>query len=69
MDRQVVDLVFLDELRGIAQQGLRYTRDPSDQLRYRRLLELATSAYAGLSGLAPEEIGERFARELGYPTA
>jgi ADP-ribose pyrophosphatase YjhB (NUDIX family) len=69
MDRQVVDLVFLDELRGIAQQGLRYARDPSDQQRYQRLMHLAASAYAGLSGLAPEEVGERFARELGYPTA
>jgi Hydrolase of X-linked nucleoside diphosphate N terminal len=38
MDRQVVDVVVLDELRGIAQQGLHYARDPSDQQRYRRLV-------------------------------
>jgi ADP-ribose pyrophosphatase YjhB (NUDIX family) len=69
MDRRVVDLVFLDKLRGIAQEGLHYARASSDRRRYQRLMHLATSAYAGLSGLPPEEIGERFTRDLGYPTA
>jgi len=69
MDRHVVDLVLLDEIRGIAQQGLRYAGSPHDQQRYQRLAQLVSGAYARLTGLAPGEVSQRFARELGYPTA
>jgi ADP-ribose pyrophosphatase YjhB (NUDIX family) len=69
METGRVDLAWLDEVRGIAQQGLHYARGHHDRQRYKRLLELASSAYAHLTGLDPAEIGDRFARELGYPTA
>ncbi len=69
VDGRVVDLVLLDAVRGVAQQGLHYTRDRYDRQRYQRLLELVSGAYGRLTGLDPVEVTDRFTSELGYPTA
>jgi 8-oxo-dGTP pyrophosphatase MutT (NUDIX family) len=66
MKRNYLDL--LDQLRAIAQLGINYSKDPYDLERYNRLMELACSEYAGLTGLEPASIRERFSRELGYIT-
>lgn len=36
---------LLDELQTIARNGLTFAKDPYDQERYERLLELATAYY------------------------
>jgi 8-oxo-dGTP pyrophosphatase MutT (NUDIX family) len=59
---------LLDQLRAIAQLGINYSKDPYDLERYHRLMELACSEYAELTGLEPGLIRERFSRELGYIT-
>jgi 8-oxo-dGTP pyrophosphatase MutT (NUDIX family) len=71
-------LDLLDELRAIAQLGINYSKDPYDLGRYNRLLELAATEYASITGwspavqpsagLSPETIRQRFTRELGYIT-
>lgn len=61
-------LGLLDQLRAIAQLGINYSKDPYDLERYHRLMELACSEYAELTGLEPGLIRERFSRELGYIT-
>lgn len=59
---------LLDELRAIAQLGLNYAQDPYDRERYERLMRLAVTEYASVTGLAESEITERFRREIGYVT-
>lgn len=59
---------LLDELRSIAQLGLNYAQDPYDRERYERLMWLAVTEYASVTGLAEAEVGERFKREIGYIT-
>lgn len=59
---------LLDELRSIAQLGLNYAQDPYDRERYERLMRLAVTEYASISGLAEAEIDDRFRQELGYVT-
>lgn len=61
-------LVFLEELRAIAQLGLNYSHDPHDQQRYQRLMELTLQGYAGEFGLPVTELSPRFAREVGHVT-
>jgi 8-oxo-dGTP pyrophosphatase MutT (NUDIX family) len=76
-------LDLLDEIRSIAQLGINYSKDPYDLSRYNRLLELAATEYAPITGwrsadqssaaqsstgLSPETIRQRFTRELGYIT-
>lgn len=59
---------LLDELRSIAQLGLNYAQDPYDRERYERLLRLAVTEYAAITGLSENEISERFRQELRYVT-
>ncbi len=59
---------LLDELRSIAQIGLHYAKDPYDRERYTRLMRLAVTEYSAITGLAEDEISERFRQELGYVT-
>jgi mutator protein MutT len=61
-------LNLLDELRGLAQIGLNYSKDPYDLQRYTRIMELVSMEYAELTGLASSEVRNRFAKELGYIT-
>ena len=62
-------LTLLDELRAIAQTGLRYATDPYDRERCTRLLDLATRGYAEALDLPEPEVRERLARDLGYVSA
>jgi len=64
MDR----LAFLDEIRVLAENGLKYAQNEYDERRYGRLLELATSGYGEVLGLPTEEVARRFAEELGHVT-
>ncbi|HET6256610.1 MAG TPA: NUDIX hydrolase N-terminal domain-containing protein [Puia sp.] len=59
---------LLDQIRSIAQLGINYSKDPYDLERYHRLMDLACTEYAGITGLEPASIRERFSRELGYIT-
>jgi len=65
----VNEVEFLDRIRGIAQLGLTYARDPYDQQRYTELLKLATDGYEPLTGLPAAEITDRLRAETGYITA
>jgi ADP-ribose pyrophosphatase YjhB (NUDIX family) len=66
MQKPYLDL--LEELRAIAQLGLNYSKDPFDQERYKRLLQLSAEHYAAFTGLSTQAIRTRFAAELGYIT-
>ena len=49
----LIDL--LDEIRAIAQLGINYSKDPYDLGRYNRLLELAATEYAPITGWRPAD--------------
>lgn len=59
---------LLDELRSIAQLGLNYAHDPYDRERYERLMRLAVTEYASITGLPEADISDRFRQEIGYIT-
>ncbi len=59
---------LLDELRSIAQLGLNYAQDLYDRERYERLMRLAMTEYASITGLPEADITDRFRQELGYVT-
>jgi 8-oxo-dGTP pyrophosphatase MutT (NUDIX family) len=61
-------LLFLDELRSIAQLGLNYSKNHYDIENYKRILELATNGYEAFTGFPSDQIKERFIKELGYVT-
>jgi 8-oxo-dGTP pyrophosphatase MutT (NUDIX family) len=48
-------LDLLDEIRAIAQLGINYSKDPYDLSRYNRLLELAATEYAPITGWRPAD--------------
>ncbi|MGL5941239.1 MAG: NUDIX hydrolase N-terminal domain-containing protein [Waterburya sp.] len=52
-------LEILEEIRAIAQLGLNYSSNVYDQERYERLLAIACTEYASLSGIQPSIISER----------
>ncbi len=56
---------LLDELRGIASNGLHYTADPYDRERYSRLLDLAARSYGELLQVPDEAIRARLLAEIG----
>jgi ADP-ribose pyrophosphatase YjhB (NUDIX family) len=58
-------LYLLEQIRAIAQTGLRYAKDPYDKDRYQRLLDLSVEQYAELGDLDQEEIRKSLARQLG----
>jgi 8-oxo-dGTP pyrophosphatase MutT (NUDIX family) len=81
MKNNLLDL--LDEIRAIAQLGINFSKDPYDLGRYNRLLEMASTEYAEITGwqsadqpstdqaptaLSPDTIRQRFTKELGYIT-
>lgn len=65
-DNNLVGL--LAEISVIARNGLYYAKDPYDEERYQRLLDLAVAQYSELSGLPPVQLMEQFRRELGIVT-
>jgi ADP-ribose pyrophosphatase YjhB (NUDIX family) len=61
-------LPFLDELQTMARNGLTYATNPYDKERYTRLLELVGNYYGKILDVPPDEVKQRFAKELGYIT-
>ena len=59
---------LLDELQGIARNGLHYAENEYDLERYERLLNLASQTYQKLLDIPDNEIRERFRQELGSIT-
>ncbi|WP_458205037.1 NUDIX hydrolase N-terminal domain-containing protein [Haladaptatus sp. NG-SE-30] len=59
---------LLDELRIVAQVGLKYADDPYDEKRYERILTLVSEWYGRSVDLPPEDVRARFAEEVGYVT-
>ncbi len=59
---------LLDELRVLAQNGLHYSNNDYDRVRYERLLELVSEAYVSSLELPVAEVRGRLARELGHVT-
>ncbi|WP_158203322.1 NUDIX hydrolase N-terminal domain-containing protein [Halomarina oriensis] len=59
---------LLDELRTLAQNGLRYADDPWEERRWERVLELASEYYGEHLGVPSEVVRERFAAEVGHVT-
>lgn len=62
------DVELLDELRVVAQNGLRYADDPYDRERYERILELVADRYADLADLDAATVEDRFADRVGHVT-
>lgn len=61
-------LKLIEELRGIAQLGLNYSKDVHDRARYERLLEIVSSEYGTLTDVPSYKIHERLREELGHIT-
>lgn len=61
-------LRLLDELRVMAQNGLRYADDPHDERRYERLFEIVTQQYGEALDLTAADVRARFEAELGHVT-
>ena len=62
-------LSLLDELQAIGQGGLEDAESPYDRKRNERILELVSEYYGKSVELPPDEIRERLAEDVGYPTA
>ena len=61
-------LVWVRQIRSIAQAGLSYSEGPYDLERYASLRTLAAEITAQLSGLDMEQLEELYAAERGYET-
>lgn len=68
MDTNTTLCELLDEIRIVAQNGLRYADDPYDEQRYQRLLDLAAEHYGEEFALPSETVRNRFADEVGHVT-
>jgi ADP-ribose pyrophosphatase YjhB (NUDIX family) len=61
-------LDLLEELQGIAREGLHYAQNPYDRARYEWLMELAARFYGQALELPPEDVRARLSGELGSIT-
>ena len=59
---------LLEEIRGIAKNGLHYSKNEYDQERYNRLLELCCQKYSEILGLDLEIALQIFLKEAGNIT-
>jgi ADP-ribose pyrophosphatase YjhB (NUDIX family) len=59
---------LLEEVQALARTGLHFCDDPFDRERYERLLSLAVEGLTETTGVAPDELRERFGREVGSIT-
>lgn len=59
---------LLNQMRGITQTGLAYTKDPYDEERYIELETITKKLIAQLTTLKHEEINMIFSAEEGYAT-
>lgn len=62
------NLSLADQARAIALEGLKYAKDPYDQARYEKLLEISSAEFSGAIELDCETLMEQFRRELGCVT-
>ncbi len=60
--------MLLDIVRATAQEGLSYTQNDYDRARYQKLLDLACTEYASITGLNAEAIRDNFLKERGSIT-
>ena len=61
-------LPLLDELRGIARNGLEFAGNEYDRKRYERLMELVSEYYGASLSVPSDEARERLRSELGITT-
>ncbi len=61
-------LPLLDELRGIARNGLEFAGNDYDRQRYERLIELVSEYYGASVSVPSEGARERLCMELGVAT-
>jgi ADP-ribose pyrophosphatase YjhB (NUDIX family) len=61
-------LTALEEIRGIAQNGLMYCNNEYDRLKYSRLLEIAIAQYSEYLELDKTKIAELFSSHTGIIT-
>ena len=59
---------LLEEVQALARTGLHFSDDPFDQERYERLLTLALEGVSGWTGVAVDDMRDRFAAEVGCIT-
>jgi ADP-ribose pyrophosphatase YjhB (NUDIX family) len=59
---------LIKEIRALAQSGLQYTKDPFDQERFERLIEIASELYTSLSDTDLKTVERFFIPETGYAT-
>jgi len=61
-------LEWAREIQAISQTGLYFCSNEFDQIRYRRLVDLASEIYAEYTGVASERMQSLFLDETGYAT-
>lgn len=67
--RFLTDMISLgDQVRAIALEGLKFTKDPYDKDRYEHLLQLATSPFSKALDLDFDRLSQQFRQELGCAT-
>jgi len=59
---------LLEQIRGIAQNGLYYSKNEYDKERYNQLLNLCSEQYSDLFGLSSKIISETFLNDVGHIT-
>lgn len=64
-----IDLLSLaDELRALSNAGLRFTQDPYQIERYRRIIEISAELTSAVNGHAPAELRRLFLEDMHYMT-
>ncbi len=59
---------WAEELQGLAQAGLEYSRDPYDRERFQRIREIAAEMISGQTGLPLRQTLSLYCSDTGYPT-
>ncbi len=61
-------LQFIEQIKGIAQNGLFYATNEYDKLRYQSLLDLVYQNYASITNIEIDKVKEIFLTEQGIPS-
>ena len=61
-------LLRMDQMRGIAIEGLNYARNPYDEQRYKQLLQVVADLYGNYLQTPPDALLPRLRQELGSCT-
>lgn len=59
---------LLDQIKGIALEGLKYAKDPYDQARYQKLLDMTVQGYSASLNCDPQVLLEKFRGQIGIVT-